>query len=120
MATMAASSTSSVSESRLEDVLAHLPVSPTTEYGKGQTIYGPDHSSNSIYLVVTGTVKISRTAADGREVLLDIVRPDEIFGESAFLDVRSRSERATAVERSGLMTWAVSDVEDLVTKRPRL
>lgn len=117
---MAASTTSAELTSRMEDVLAHLPVSGTTEYAKGQLIYGPDHRSDSIYLVVTGKVGISQIAEDGSEVLLDIVRPEELFGESAFLDVPCRSERATALEKVRLMTWAVSEMEELVMQRPRL
>jgi len=117
---MASSTTSLASKTRIEDVLAHLPVSSTTEYGKGQVIYGPDSPSTSIYLVVTGKVEISHMAADGSQVLLEIVRPDELFGESAFLDPSRCSERATAVENAKVMTWAISDMEGLVTKRPRL
>ena len=116
---MAAITTSPTSDTRTEDALAHLPVSNTTEYDKGQIIYGPPQFSKSIYLVVAGKVGISQVAGDGSEVLLDIVRPDELFGESAFLDVPP-SERATAIENVKVMAWAVSDMEDLVTKRPRL
>ena len=83
-------------------------------------IYGPDKLSNSIYLVVRGKVGISQIAEDGTEVLLEILRPEELFGESAFLDTPRRSERATAIEKVTLMTWAISDMEDLVMKRPRL
>jgi CRP-like cAMP-binding protein len=118
--TMASSTISSALYSRTEDVLECLPVSRTTAYGKGETIYGPDNFSNSIYLVVAGTVGISQIAEDGSEVLLEIVRSDEVFGESAFLDVPRRSERAEAIDKAKLMTWAISDIEDLVTKRPRL
>jgi len=117
---MAASTTSSALYSRMEDALAYLPVSRTKEYGKGETIYGPDNSSNNMYLVVAGKVGISQVAEDGSEVLLEIVRPDELFGESAFLDVPHRSERAAAIGKTKLMTWAIADMEDLVTKRPRL
>jgi CRP-like cAMP-binding protein len=53
-------------------------------------------------------------------VLLEIVRPDELFGESAFLDTPCQCDRATAIESVELMTWAVSEMEDLVAKRPRL
>ena len=70
--------------------------------------------------MVTGKVGISQIAEDGSEVLLEIVRPDEFFGESAIIDVPRRSEQATAIEKARLMTWAVSDMEDLVMKRPRL
>jgi CRP/FNR family transcriptional regulator, cyclic AMP receptor protein len=117
---MASSTTSLELQTRLEDILACLPISRATEYKKGQTIYGPDSLSKSLYLVLAGKVGISQIAEDGSEVLLEIVRTDELFGESAFLDVSRRSERATAVETARLMTWAVSDMEELVTKRPRL
>jgi len=108
------------SKTQLEDVLAHLPVSNTINYRKGQVIYGPDHPSKSIYLVSTGKVGISRIAEDGREILLEIVRPDELFGETAFLDVSRRSEMATALENATLMAWSASHIEDLVIERPRL
>lgn len=104
----------------MEDVLAHLPMSRVRECGAGQVIYGPEYPSTSIYLLVAGKVRLSQFAADGTEVLLDIVRPEEIFGESAFLDSRNVSERATAAEPSTVMSWEISDMETLVTSRPRL
>jgi len=113
---MASSSASIVPGTPIEDVLEHLPVSRITEYDKGQVIYGPENPSHSIYLVVAGKVRLSQCAADGTEV----IPPDEIFGESSFLDSRCRSDRAIAAEASKAMAWAVSGVEDLVTKRPRL
>ena len=104
----------------MEDILAYLPASTLTEYKPRQVIYGAANVSTSVYLVVTGKVGISRIADTGGEVLLEIIRPDEIFGESAFYDAPCLSERATAIEKSRLMAWPVSDMEDLVTKRPRL
>jgi CRP/FNR family cyclic AMP-dependent transcriptional regulator len=99
---------------------SHLPISNTTEYSEGQMIFGADSPSKSIYLVVTGTVEISKMTQGSRGVLLEIVRPDEVFGESAFLTDPCRLEQATALENATLMTWAVSDMEELVLKRPQL
>lgn len=117
---MAAGAASPELHTRVADVLDYLPVSGVTEYRKGQTIYGPNERSNSIYLVVAGIVEISQMANDGDEVLLDLIRPDELFGESAFLDIPLASERAVAIEQTRLMSWNVSDMENLVQKRPRL
>ena len=103
-----------------EDVLAHLPVSGTMEYWPHQLIYGPKSLSQSIYLVMQGNVVVSRVADDGSELLMEIVRPDELFGESAFLEPSRRFEQAKAMDRDTVMAWAVSDIEVLVTKRPRL
>jgi CRP-like cAMP-binding protein len=107
-------------ETRIEDVLAHLPMSRIRGCGTGQVIYGPEDPSTSIYLLVAGKVRISQFAANGTEVLLDIVRPEEIFGESAFLDSRHVSERAIAAEACKVMSWEISDMETMLTIRPRL
>jgi CRP/FNR family transcriptional regulator len=117
---MAANTAALALHTPVEEIMAHLPISTTTEYGKGHLIYGRNTLAKSIYFVVTGKVGISQIAEDGSEVLLEVVRPDELFGESALLDVPRRSERATAIETSRLMTWPVSGMEDLVMKQPRL
>lgn len=117
---MATSTTPIETHNRIEDVLAHLPIAGTTEYSHGQIIYGPDNISKSLYLVISGKVLISRIAEEGSEVILEIIRPEELFGESAFFDAPRRSEQATALEKVTVMTWAISDMEDMVTKRPRL
>ena len=105
---------------RLEDPLAHLPHSAVAELVKGQTIYGYGQPSNCIYLVVSGRVKVSRRADDGRHVMVDIYKTDELFGESAFLNLPWRPEQAVALENTQLMSWTAADIEDIVTRRPRL
>lgn len=104
----------------LEDVLAHLPISSVIEYRKGQIIYGPQQPSKGLYLVASGKVNLSQISHDGSEILLDIVGPEELFGESALHNARRCSDQATAHENTGVMSWATSEIEDLVTKRPRL
>src|SRR5271156_7002625 len=82
----------------LEDPLAHLPCSTIVEHRKGQTIYGQEQPSSSLYLVIDGKVKICRMADDGRQVVVDIYQPDEFFGESAFVGVSQRTELSVALE----------------------
>src|SRR5215469_4975222 len=93
-----------VPQKNLEDPLAHLPCSSIVEYRKGQTIYNQDQPSNAIYLVIDGKVKVSRLADDGRQVVVDIYQADEFFGESALLGLPHRSEQATVLENTRLMT----------------
>ncbi|MGO4884454.1 MAG: Crp/Fnr family transcriptional regulator [Bryobacteraceae bacterium] len=100
--------------------MAHLPCSTILEYKKGQSIYSQDQPSASLYLVIEGKVKVSRTSDDGHQVILDIYQPDEFFGESAMLNLPQRSEQACAMENTRLMSWSAAEIEDIVTKRPRL
>jgi len=120
MATMASTARMSAPQRALEDPLAHLPCSSIVEYKKGQSVYSQDQPSTSIYLVIEGKVKVSRMADDGHQVVVDIYQTDEFFGESALLNLPHRAEQATALEGTKLMTWTTAEIEDIVTKRPRL
>jgi len=104
----------------LEDPLAHLPCSTIVEYKKGQMIYNQDQPSTTIFLIIEGKIKVSRLADDGHQVVVDIYQPDEFFGESALLNLPHRCEQATALENTRLMAWTTAEIEDIVTKRPRL
>jgi len=117
---MAAGAMATEPNDRLEDVLSQLPVGGAADYAKAEIVYGPNRPSNRIYLVVSGKVGLSQIGENGDAVLLDVVRPDELFGESAFLDVQRRPDQAEALEKSKLMSWAIPDMEALVMKRPRL
>lgn len=117
---MAPGPTTMTQQKPLEDPLAHLPCSSILEFKRGQMIYSQDQPSTSIFLVIDGKVKVSRLADDGHQVVVDIYQPDEFFGESAFLSLAHRSEQATALEGVKLMTWTASEIEDLISKRPRL
>jgi CRP/FNR family cyclic AMP-dependent transcriptional regulator len=109
-----------VPQNVLEDPLAHLPCSSILEYRRGQVIYDQYQPSTSIYLVIDGKVKVCRMADDGRQVVVDIYQADEFFGESAFLNTSTRDEQALALEGTKVMTWTTAEIEDLVTRRPRL
>jgi CRP/FNR family transcriptional regulator len=117
---MKISATQPVQTRPLEDPLAHLPCSNILEYRKGQTIYGQDQPSTGIYLIIDGTVKVCRTANDGRQVVVDIYQPDEFFGESALLGPAQRTELASALENTRVMTWTTAEIEDIATRRPKL
>lgn len=104
----------------LEDPLAHLPCSSILEFKRGQMIYNQDQPSTNIYLIIEGKIKVSRLADDGHQVVVDIYQPDEFFGESALLGLPHRCEQATALENTKLMAWTTPEIEDILTKRPRL
>jgi CRP/FNR family transcriptional regulator, cyclic AMP receptor protein len=104
----------------LEDPLAYLPCSTIVEYSRGQLIYGRSQTSNNIYLVIDGKVKVCRSADDGRQVVVDIYQPDEFFGECGFLGEKHRVEEAVALDATKVMIWSTAEIEELVVRRPRL
>jgi CRP-like cAMP-binding protein len=117
---MATNPTLAVPQKQLEDPLAYLSSSSILEYRKGQVIYNQSQPSTNLYLVIEGAVKVCRMSHDGRPVIVDIYQNEEFFGESAFLNSPSRDEQAVAIENTKVMAWTGAEIEDIVTRRPRL
>ena len=63
---------------------------------RGATIFSKGDPGNSLYAVISGTVKISISSADGRNAILNLIGAGEIFGEVAVLDGQARTADATA------------------------
>jgi len=117
---MASSLTSVAQQERVEDALSYLPCSTVAEYKKGDMIYGHGSVCDTLYLVLSGCVKVTRLSDRGGQLLFELYRTDEFFGEAGLLNLSNPSEQATAHHRSTLMCWKASDVEEIMHKQPRL
>src|SRR6266576_1789584 len=60
------------------------------------TIASKGDPGNSLFAVISGTVKISVSSPDGRNAILNLFGPGETFGEIAVLDGQARSADAIA------------------------
>jgi len=63
---------------------------------RGATIFSKGDPGNSLFAVISGTVKISISSADGRNAILNLIGAGQIFGEMSVLDGQARSADATA------------------------
>ncbi len=63
---------------------------------RGAAIFSRGDPGNSLIAVISGTVKISVSSADGRSAILNLIGAGEIFGEVAVLDGQARTADATA------------------------
>jgi CRP/FNR family transcriptional regulator, cyclic AMP receptor protein len=69
--------------------------------------------------VVHGKIKLGTTSSDGRENLLSILGPGEMFGELSLFDPEPRTSTATAVTDARLVSLAHDAVIGLVTTNPQ-
>ncbi|MGH3458249.1 Crp/Fnr family transcriptional regulator [Aeromicrobium sp.] len=72
--------------------------------GRGEVLFNEGDEGNQLYVVTDGKIKLGRTSADGRENLLAILGPGQMFGELSFFDPGPRSATATAVTDVELMS----------------
>ncbi|WP_439879733.1 Crp/Fnr family transcriptional regulator [Pontibacter sp. MBLB2868] len=87
---------------------------------KEEVIYFSGDTSNCFYLIKEGRVKITQKFATGKEVILAILGPGEIFGELAVVGQASRTEVAVAAEDSLVCKFNACDFTRLMAKNPRL
>jgi CRP/FNR family cyclic AMP-dependent transcriptional regulator len=86
----------------------------------GTTIFLKDDPGTGLFAVSEGVVKISVPSKDGREAVLNLVYPGEIFGEVALLDGRTRSADASAMTDCELIVVDRRDFITLVRDEPRI
>ena len=67
-----------------------------TTLKRGAALCAKGDPGLSLYAVISGSVKMSISSADGRSAILNIIGPGEIFGEIALLDGGVRSSDAIA------------------------
>jgi CRP/FNR family transcriptional regulator, cyclic AMP receptor protein len=107
-------------ESRFEDPLTYLPRKPLQEFARGRVIYDQQQPSGSLYLVVSGRVKVATTAEDGCQTVVRIVASEGLFGESALLGKDARPEQAVAIETVNVMAWTAGEIEQQIEREPKL
>jgi len=76
--------------------------------------------SRTIFMVKTGTVRIARLTADGKEVTLAVLGRGDIFGEEALFSDQPRTTFAVVVEEALLCMARAEDLIELLGQEPKL
>jgi len=74
-------------------------------YPKNSMIIIEEEFGDTVFGICEGTVKITRVNDEGKEVILALLGPGEIFGEMAIIDGESRSANALAQENCTLIAF---------------
>lgn len=102
-----------------DDSAAALQAGVTVvELSRAERLFEEGASGNQLYVILDGKIKLTRAAADGRENLLSVLGPSEMFGELSLFDPRPRTASATAVTDSRLAALAHDDLRSWLTGRP--
>jgi len=87
---------------------------------KNRPIYFPEQASTNIYFLKEGHVKLYRLHEDGREVILDVLGPGEIFGELSLSGDGRAEDFASALDDALICTVKKSDFESMLLKSPEM
>ena len=86
----------------------------TRKYPKNSMIILEEEMGDVVFIVMSGTVKITRVNDEGKEVILAMLGSGEVFGEMAILDGESRSANALSQENCEVITINREDFLNLL------
>ncbi|HPN38726.1 MAG TPA: Crp/Fnr family transcriptional regulator [Melioribacteraceae bacterium] len=89
-------------------------------YKRETVVLLEEDAGSALFIIVEGKVKVSRTSADGREVILSILSDSDFFGEMAILDGQARSATVTAIEDTELFIIQRAEFLDLLQTHPEI
>ena len=83
------------------------------DFPRGHVIFHEGEPGDRLYIILSGKVKVGRRSPDGRENLLTIMGPSDMFGELSIFDPGPRTSSATTItevravsmDREALRAW---------------
>ncbi len=89
-------------------------------YSKGEFIVMEEMEGQQCYFITHGSVKITRSSKEGREVILAILIGGEFFGEMSLLDGETRSANVLTLEETKVLALNRNDFMATLEEYPRV
>ncbi len=90
------------------------------QYEKGQVFFTEGGRAKGFYLVAGGKVKIYKLSLEGKEQILHIFGPGEIFGEVPVFAGGNYPANADAIEASRVLFFPRAAFVDLIRREPSI
>lgn len=90
------------------------------DFPRGHTVFAEGEPGDRLYIIVSGKVKIGRRSPDGRENLLTIMGPSDMFGVLSIFDPGPRTATATAITTVCLATMDRDALASWIGDRPEI
>jgi CRP-like cAMP-binding protein len=90
------------------------------EVRKGDVLFTEGEPGDSLYIVMSGKIKVGRRASDGRQNLIAVMGPSDMVGELSLFDPGPRTATATAVTDSRVARLRKSALRPWLSNRPEI
>lgn len=87
-------------------------------FRKGQTLFHQGGSSDRVVVLLSGRVKVSTIAGDGKEIVLAFRGPGDLLGELSAIDGKPRSATVEAIEPVEALAIAAADFRSFLIANP--
>ena len=90
------------------------------DVSKGDVLIQEGQIGDHMYVIVEGKVKLGQTSTDGRESLLGVLGPGEMFGELSLFDPGMRTSTATALTDTTVLLMGHDQLKPWLSGRPEV
>ena len=106
----------------LDDVAAAslLANMVSVKISKGSILFAEGDEGDQLYVIAEGKLKLGTSSGDGRENLLSILGPGEMFGELSLFDPGPRTSTATAVTDAKLLSLGQEKLLPWLAENPKV
>lgn len=98
------------------DILSKVGI--VKKFTKGYLIVNQDDPGDTLYIVISGHVKVSLLNEDGKEIVLSLMKEGDFFGELSLLDDEPRSASIIAIEDAVLFLVTRRQFYQLIASHP--
>lgn len=104
-----------------EEALARVALKATTvQLERNDTLFNEGDDAADLFVVLSGRLAIGKSSPDGRESLVALMEPGDLFGEMPLFDDEPRSGSARALERSEVIRVPFEVARSELEAQPRL
>ena len=89
-------------------------------FRRGHVVFTEGEPGDTLYIITAGKVKIGRKSADGRDSLITLMGPSDMFGELAIFDPGPRTSTVTALTEVKAVVMSRSVLRSWITDRPEI
>src|ERR1051325_2577494 len=104
----------------VDDALLNAAAKSLSEvqYGAGEMIFKDGSEGDCLYLLVAGSVRISKLTSSGEEIVIGTLNANDSFGELDLIDERLRSASAIAASTCTVIRLPVAEFRKLLDQSP--
>ncbi|MDF3336789.1 Crp/Fnr family transcriptional regulator [Mycolicibacterium septicum] len=89
-------------------------------FRRGEVVFTEGEPGDTLYIITAGKVKIGRKSVDGRDSLITLMGPSDMFGELAIFDPGPRTSTVTALTELKTVVMSRSVLRSWIADRPEI
>lgn len=103
-----------------EEMLEIASITSEKTFEKGEMIYMAGDSSDNLYVIHKGKVKITRLTESGKEQVIRILGPGEFLGELSLFSSVAMTDNGEAIEKVTMCMISGEKLKALMTRYPSI